>query len=161
MIQSRYPIVGFDKILWRVERRHSLDDAAEYQCVGLRLYGRGAYVRETRSGVAIKRKQQWIIKAGDVVYNKLFAWKGTFAIADDSVDGSIVSDKFPTYSLDLESTRPEFLSFWFRTPQLAHDAEKLSKGAAALANSLSIHQISGNSRFHFQMCKSKTASSIV
>jgi type I restriction enzyme, S subunit len=133
MIESRFPILRFEKIMHRVDRRFSIDDVDEYQCVGVRLYGQGAFIRETKPGALIKRKQQWILRAGDVVYNKLFAWKGTFAIADANVDGCIVSDKFPTYSLDTRVVTPEFLSLWFRSPQLAYEAQLLSKGAAALS----------------------------
>lgn len=132
-MESRYPIRTFDKILRRVERKITLDDTADYQCVGLRLYGRGAFIRETKAGASIKRKQQWILKAGDVVYNKLFAWKGTFAIANASVNDCIASDKFPTYTLDTAAVCPEFLALWFRSPRLASDAKSLSKGAAALS----------------------------
>lgn len=133
MIESRFPILTFEKIMQRVDRRFLVDDVNEYQCVGVRLYGQGAFIRETKPGALIKRKQQWILRAGDVVYNKLFAWKGTFAIADANVDGCIVSDKFPTYSLDTRVVTPEFLSLWFRSPQLAYEAQLLSKGAAALS----------------------------
>jgi type I restriction enzyme S subunit len=133
VIESRFPILTFDKVMQRVDRRLFINDADEYQCVGVRLYGQGAFIREAKPGSLIKRKQQWILRAGDVVYNKLFAWKGTFAIAGGSVDGCIVSDKFPTYSLDTKVVKPEFLSLWFRNPQLAYEAQLLSKGAAALS----------------------------
>lgn len=130
---SRYSIVSFDKILRRVERKITLDDSEEYCCVGLKLYGKGPFIRETKEGALIKRKQQWILKTSDVVYNKLFAWKGTFAIANEAVNNCIVSDKFPTYCLDKTLVDPDFLALWFRTPHLADQAKNLSKGAAALS----------------------------
>lgn len=117
----------------RVERKFLLDDATEYNCLGVKLYGQGAFLRETKLGAQIKRKTQWLVRSGDVVYNKLFAWKGTFAIADATVDGAIGSDKFPTYCLDTKILRPSYLSLWFRSPQLAYEAQLLSKGAAALS----------------------------
>lgn len=81
----------------------------------------------------ISRKQQWIIKSGDVVYNKLFAWKGAFAVADGTVDGCVVSDKFPTYEMNSALLDPKYLQFYFRTPPLWKQAEALSKGAAAIS----------------------------
>lgn len=126
-------LARFDEFLKRVERKIILDDSAAYSCVGVRWYGMGAFVRETLSGLEINRKQQWIIKAGDIVYNKLFAWKNAFAIADDLVDGCIVSDKFPTYEADTTILDPRFLAYYFRMPQLAQQAQDLSKGAAAIS----------------------------
>ncbi len=133
LLPKDWQSVRFDKFLKRVERKFTIDDSAIYSCVGVRWYGMGAFVRESLPGMNIARKQQWILRAGDVVYNKLFAWKGSFAIADDSVNGCIVSDKFPTYEINSELIEPQFLNYYFRTPQLSQQAENLSKGAAAIS----------------------------
>lgn len=125
--------VRFDQILRRVERKVELDDSATYDCAGVRWYGLGAFTRETLLGMQIKRKQQWVLRAGDVVYNKLFAWKGAFAIADEAVDGCIVSDKFPTYAADPTLVDIRYLGYYFHTPQLSQQATNLSKGAAAIS----------------------------
>jgi type I restriction enzyme S subunit len=130
---KRAPQVPFERILSRVDRRLQVNDTQEYQCVGVRWYGLGAFVREALPGLRIKRKQQWIIHSGDVVYNKLFAWKGAFAIADDAVDGCIVSDKFPTYQVDSACVDSRYIGWYFRSPRLAQQAQDLSKGAAAIS----------------------------
>ncbi len=124
---------GFDEILTRVDRKVVIDDAAEYSRVGVRWYGNGAFIRDRVFGTDIARKQQWIVCAGDVLYNKLFAWKGAFAVADEVVDGHIASDKFPTYALDTTRIEPRYLEHYFRTHQLAFQAGRLSKGAAAIS----------------------------
>lgn len=126
-------IARFDEFLKRVERKFFLDDATSYPCVGVRWYGHGAFIRNRLLGMDIKRKQQWIIKSGDILYNKLFAWKGAFAIADSSVDDCIVSDKFPTYEADHSQIDPNFLAYYFLTPRVSQQAEVLSKGAAAIS----------------------------
>lgn len=130
---TKWRQLPFGQLFTRVERKILLNDAAEYSCVGVRWYGLGTFVREKLLGMNILRKQQWIIHTGDVVYNKLFAWKGAFAIADSSVDGSIVSDKFPTYLPDAELVEPKWIAFYFKTPLLSQQAEALSKGAAAIS----------------------------
>lgn len=123
----------FSDVLSRVDRRFVIDDSSVYLCIGVRWYGQGAFVRERQLGMEIARKQQWIIRRGDVVYNKLFAWKGAFAIAGDDVDGCIVSDKFPTYEADRNKIDLEYLRYYFLTPALAWQAEAMSKGAAAIS----------------------------
>ncbi|MDA8276057.1 MAG: restriction endonuclease subunit S, partial [Actinomycetota bacterium] len=128
-----WQIVRFDSFLARVERKVMVSDENEYSTVGVRWYGNGAFVRDHLLGADISRKQQWIVEAGDVVYNKLFAWKGSFAIADSLVSGHLVSDKFPTYRLDESQVDAEYLGFYFRSPRLAYQAEILSKGAAAIS----------------------------
>lgn len=130
---AAWPMIRFDQLLRRVERKILLDDATSYNCAGVRWYGNGAFNRETLLGMQIKRKQQWVLQTGDVVYNKLFAWKGAFAIASAKVDGCIVSDKFPTYAIDPTVVDLRYLGYYFRTPQLAQQADNLSKGAAAIS----------------------------
>jgi len=117
----------------RVDRRFEIDDSSEYRCVGVRWYGLGAFVREKLFGYEIRRKQQWIIRQEDIVYNKLFAWKGAFAVAGNEVDGCIVSDKFPTYSADTEMVDARYLGYYFRTELVGRQALVLSKGAAAIS----------------------------
>ncbi len=130
---STWANIRFADLFDRVERKLLLDDSQYYNCVGVRWYGMGAFIREKLLGGEISRKQQWIIQSGDVVYNKLFAWKGAFAMADKAVDGCIVSDKFPTYRVNTELVDPRWLGYYFKMPLLAQQAEALSKGAAAIS----------------------------
>jgi type I restriction enzyme, S subunit len=132
-LPSNWRIARFDEFLKKVDRKFLISDDDIYRCVGVRWYGLGAFVREELPGMDISRKQQWIIKAGDIVYNKLFAWKNSFAIADDAVDGCIVSDKFPTYEADLSLVDLKFLEYYFRVPKIGQQAQDLSKGAAAIS----------------------------
>lgn len=133
MIESNYPVATFADILSSVDRTIMLSDIEEYDCIGVRLYGQGAFVRETLPGLSIRRKKQSRIHAGDIIYNKLFAWKGAFCTADQSVDGCIASDKFPIYALKHDRICPEYLALWFQSDELALEARGLSKGAAALS----------------------------
>src|SRR5216683_1495673 len=111
ILPKGWRLARFDEFLHRVERKIIIDDASFYDCVGVRWYGMGAFIRESELGMNITRKQQWVIKAGDIIYNKLFAWKNAFAIADNSVDGCIVSDKFPTYEANTNLIDPQFLRY--------------------------------------------------
>ena len=124
---------SFRDCLTRVDRKVLVNDATEYECVGVRWYGNGAFVRERRLGMDIARKQQWVVEEGDVIYNKLFAWKGAFAVADRLVHGRIVSDKFPTYRPIEGVLDHDYLKWWFRGPDVARQAEAMSKGAAAIS----------------------------
>ncbi len=126
-------LARFDEILTKVDRKFIIDDSHEYKTVGVRWYGNGTFVRDRLLGANINRKQQWEIREGDIVYNKLFAWKGAFAVADEKVDGCIVSDKFPTYNIKPDLIEPKYLSYFFTTPNIALQAQDFSKGAAALS----------------------------
>jgi type I restriction enzyme S subunit len=130
---GRWASTRFGDVLARVDRKVTISDEEEYATVGVRWYGKGAFVRERLLGADIAAKQQSVIKAGDVVYNKLFAWKGSFAVADEAVDGRLVSGEFPIYELDRQRLDPRYLSYFFQTPELGLQAGRLSRGAAAIS----------------------------
>ncbi|HEY8776833.1 MAG TPA: restriction endonuclease subunit S [Gaiellaceae bacterium] len=130
---SAWRVVRFGDVLTRVERQVAIDDALDYATVGVRWYGKGAFVRERLPGAEIAAKRQAVIHAGDVVYNKLFAWKGSFAVADDTVHGHLVSGEFPTYDLVRSKLDPKYLSYYFQTAELGLQAARLSRGVAAIS----------------------------
>lgn len=63
----------------------------------------------------------------------MFAWKGSFAVAGDDVDGHLVSDKFPTHEFDPALVDGNYLRYFFRSSDLQQQALRLSKGAAAIS----------------------------
>lgn len=101
--------------------------------VGMRLYGEGPFHRELKPAMAIRKKSHFVIKSGDVIYNKLFAWKGAFGIVPSDLDGMLVSDKFPTYELDRRRVSERYLAWFFRHPSIWEQARSMSTGSAALS----------------------------
>ena len=43
---------------------------------------KGLYVKEEKYGSEIRAKSIFKVEAGDFVYNRLFAWKGSFAVGN-------------------------------------------------------------------------------
>jgi type I restriction enzyme, S subunit len=94
--------------------------------VGMRLYGAGPFHRELKPAMQITKKSHFVIRAGDVIYNKLFAWKGTFGVVPAQLDGMFVSDKFPTYGLDRSQVDENYLRWFFRHPDVWEQARLMS-----------------------------------
>lgn len=127
-------VVTLGDLLRRNSRPVDLDDPSkEYPLVGVRWNGHGAFLRETKLGAAIQKKRHFLIREGDIVYNKLFAWKGAFAVVDKSLDGCYVSDKFPTYQLNASEVLSDYLALVFRAGRLAAQATERSVGLAAVS----------------------------
>lgn len=132
-MKSEWPIVPFGEILTPNRRPYTLGPSEDADLVGMRLYGEGPFHRELKPAAKIQKKSHFVIRSGDVIYNKLFAWKGTFGIVPEELDGMYVSDKFPTYAVDSKKVYPEFLRLYFCYPALWDEAKKLSIGSAALS----------------------------
>jgi type I restriction enzyme S subunit len=127
------PIAYFGEILKPNQRPYLLAPAEDANLVGMRWYGLGPFHRELKPAIQIQKKSHYVIRKGDVIYNKLFAWKGAFGIVPPELDGMFVSDKFPTYELNENKVYPDYLRWYFRCPQLWVQAEKLSTGSAAIS----------------------------
>ncbi len=123
----------FRDVLTMNRRPYELGSTEDANLVGMRLYGVGPFHREHKPAHRIRKKSHFVIKTGDIIYNKLFAWKGTFGIVPTQLDGMFVSDKFPTYKLDDSQVYPPFLTWYFRLPKVWDRARRQSRGSAALS----------------------------
>jgi type I restriction enzyme, S subunit len=128
-----WPIVTFGEILRPNLRPYELGPEEDANLVGMRWYGEGPFHRELKAALTIGKKSHFVIRSGDVMYNKLFAWKGAFGIVPEALDKMFVSDKFPTYVMNTERILPDFLKWYFRCPPLWEQARVMSTGSAALS----------------------------
>jgi hypothetical protein len=130
---ARWTAVKFGDVMKPNRRPFVLGPAQDADLIGVRWYGEGAFHREKKEAMKIQKKDHFVVRKGDVVYNKLFAWKGSFAIIAAELDGMFASDKFPTYRLDESRVHPGFLRWFFRVPALWESARVKSKGSAAIS----------------------------
>lgn len=80
-----------------------------YRTVGLMNRGRGCFARPEFDGDDTKYKTLYTIRAGQLIYSKLFAWEGSVSVVPEGLDGFTVSSEFPTYDLDLELADPAYI----------------------------------------------------
>ncbi len=125
--------VRFGDVMKPNRRPYTLGPTEDANLVGMRLYGGGPFHRELKPALNIAKKSHFVIRSGDVIYNKLFAWKGTFGIVPPEFDGMFVSDKFPTYELDRNRVNDRYLLWFFRQPGVWEQARMMSIGSAALS----------------------------
>ena len=130
---SDMPRVRFGNLLRPNLRPHILAFNQDANLVGMRWYGLGPFHRELKSAEKIQKKSHFLIKAGDAIYNKLFAWKGAFGVVPEELDGMFVSDKFPTYELNRNKIDPRYLAWYFRQSDVWEQALKKSTGSAAIS----------------------------
>lgn len=106
----------------------------EYPLLGVRWYSEGAFHRETVTSKTSKAKTLYRVRPGQFIYNRLFAWKGSFGIVPRQLAGSFVSNEFPLFDCVPGRLLPEYLAYYFAQPALWAEIERLSSGTTASRN---------------------------
>lgn len=123
-----------DEFLKESTIKVEIDNAQEYKCGGVRLNGRGVFVREIKLGADIQK--QWVmhkVEKDNVVYSTLFADKGAFAISTADNEDLVFSEKFVCFKITDDSVLPEYLHVIFQTDYLSSQCNKFKTGMASFS----------------------------
>lgn len=128
-MKQEWPLVRLGEVLNQVSRPESVNPLQEYTTLGIRWYGQGLFAKDKLMGHQIAAPKIYRVKSGDFVYNRLFAWKGSFAVADKAVSDCHVSNEFPCFRSEDEVLDVRYLHAYFRQEQSWTAALGLSNGA--------------------------------
>lgn len=112
-----------------VTRREATDPNKTYRMLGVKWYAQGAFVRETKLGSDIAAKSVFRVERADFIYNRLFGWKGSFALISENMDGCHVSNEFPTFRVNSSHACLQYIMLIFRLPDIWQTALAKSSGS--------------------------------
>jgi type I restriction enzyme M protein len=124
--------VPLSELIEQVRERESVHNDKLYRLIGVRWWGGGAFIREEKFGRDIAARILFRVSPGRVIYNRLFAFRGSFAVLDDDHNGCYVSGEFPTFNLI--GQRPhlliaKFIVYCLNSPQYLRLIDRLSTGS--------------------------------
>jgi type I restriction enzyme S subunit len=122
------PLVELREVLRPITRPEPVEPERLYRLLGAHWYAGGLYVKDIKPGSQIQANQLYRVERGDFVYNRLFAWKGSFAIATEDHHGCYVSNEFPCFAINTERIEPRYLGRYFSRASVWEDALGLSSG---------------------------------
>jgi restriction endonuclease S subunit len=99
----------------------------EVTYAGLHLYGQGVYRRATIDAGQVKAAALRRIHRGQVVYNRMWATRGSFGVAGSDVEGCLVTNDFPVFDT-VDEIEPRYLSLWFGTLEFQSMAASVAMG---------------------------------
>jgi len=108
------------------------DPQVRVRFAGVRWYGAGLFIREERLGAQVKGKV-FALKPGALIYNRLFAWKQSFAVVGEEYSGVVVSNEFPQFYVDGEMATAAYVALYCSSPVFADLALGSSTGSAAVS----------------------------
>ena len=127
-MNSSWPLVTLGEVLRPVTRPESVDPEKTYKILGAHWYAKGLYIKDILMGSEIRANKVYQINAGDFVYNRLFAWKGSFAVASKEDDSCYVSNEFPCFVVNQDRADPIYLWKYFSRSPVWDEALGLSTG---------------------------------
>jgi type I restriction enzyme, S subunit len=104
----------------------------EYRMAGVKWYGEGVFHRETVRGNEISARYVSPVVPGALIYNRLFAWKASFAVVPADLSDCHVSNEFPQFIPDSSKILSEYLYLWSVSNQTIKAVNAASTGSAAV-----------------------------
>jgi len=120
--------VQLGDILVPVSRPEAVSTEKTYDLLGAHWYAEGLYTKEVKTGAEIRASRVFRVEEGDFVYNRLFAWKGSFAIAMKENHGCYVSNEFPCFVVRDDRLNRQYLRRYFSQVSAWEEALGLSSG---------------------------------
>jgi type I restriction enzyme S subunit len=124
-----WPLVPLGEVLLPTSRPESVIATEQYRLLGAHWYAEGLYIKDIKAGSEIQANQLYRVECGDFVYNRLFAWKGSFALAGKDVHGCYVSNEFPCFRLREVRVDGRYLHYYFSRESIWSEALGLSSGS--------------------------------
>lgn len=101
-----------------------------YRQLGVRLWGEGAYERETVDGGSTKYRTLARVEPDDLVVNKIWARNGSVAVVPAELAGCYVSGEFPSYVANGERVSARWLHWLTKTPGVWAQCDAKSQGTS-------------------------------
>ena len=109
-------MVKLGEFLHLIDRTEKVLPDQIYRQVGVRVWGKGAYERESILGCNTKYKELSKVRANDIIVNKIWARNGSIAIVTAELDGCYCSSEFPLFVVDEKKARLGWVRWLIKTP---------------------------------------------
>ncbi|KAF5434196.1 type I restriction enzyme, S subunit [Candidatus Methanophagaceae archaeon] len=141
-MESNWSTVKLKEVLEQVIRPEEVMPGEHYKVLGAKWYAKGLFIKSEKDGSEIKAKKLYVVKEGDFVYNRLFAWKGSFAIVPNEFDGCYVSNEFPSFRIDTKQIHLRYLLYFFSRNEIWSEVLSLSMGVSSISrNRLKVEKL--------------------
>jgi type I restriction enzyme, S subunit len=117
----------------QVTARVKTESDLEYKMAGVKWYGEGVFHRETVRGDGMSAGQVTPLIPGALIYNRLYAWKASFAVVPPEYADYYVSNEFPQFILDEAQILPEYLYLFCTREATIRAVNAASTGSAAVS----------------------------
>lgn len=127
---ENYDNIEIGKILSPIKKSVKLDDDTSYKQITVKMNGKGVVLRQEIKGSKIKTKSQFLAEKGNFIMSKIDARNGAFGIVPQELNGAIVTQDFPLFTVNNDVMLPEFLNVVIQSPQFIKICQTTSVGTS-------------------------------
>lgn len=127
-MSNNWPKVKLGEVLRPISRPVLVEPTTTYSILGAHWYAGGLYTKDILPGSQIQAKNLYRVEKGDFVYNRLFGWKGSFAVASNQNHNCFVSNEFPCFLVNSDRADGKYLWKYFSLPSVWDQILSLSTG---------------------------------
>lgn len=128
--QQETPRVQLKELLEPVSRPVVLEEGRTYRRVTVKLYGKGVLLRDRVTVDDVKGDKWFQVKEGDLIFSKIDARNGAFGIIPEALDGGVVTNEFPTFTVKHTEYHSALLAALLTTEQFYGQIEAKVSGAS-------------------------------
>jgi type I restriction enzyme S subunit len=123
--------VALADVLCEARERVRVSPQDRYPIAGVLGFGRGLLIREPVTGSGVAADHLYRIRAGQIMYSRLKAFEGAFALVPPAGHHRFVSNEFPTFDVDVTQAHPEFIELLLQRPETWRELASGSQGMGA------------------------------
>jgi type I restriction enzyme, S subunit len=125
-----FPRVPIRAVAKPTDHSEAVMPGKSYRQVGVRLWGLGAYERETLDGADTQYRTLSRMETGDIVVNKIWARNGSVAVIPPELAGCYGSGEFPAFAPDQTRLDPRWFHWITKTKWFWEQCDQKSQGTS-------------------------------
>ncbi len=116
------------KALIKSDKWIDIEASQKYNQVTVKMWGKGVELRNEVLGSEIAASKRLRVKSGQFILSRIDARHGALGLIPNELDGAIVTNDFPVFSLNKELLLPEFLNWITKTKSFVDICRSASEG---------------------------------
>lgn len=114
-----YPLVLFGEFLNKpIVKKTKIDDDNEYRILGVRSYGKGAYINRIVKGNSLKMRTYQIAPIDHLFWCKVDTKNGAFGIIDENLANGVASSNMTFAEINKSKANTEYVQLLFTSPKV-------------------------------------------
>lgn len=126
-MSAAWPRIRLGEVLRRSEEKAVPIPGQAYREVTVRLWGKGVIERSRTNGGTLSGNR-FIAREGQFIISRIDARNGAMGLVPPTLDGALVTNDFPLFSIDATRLVPAFLEWLGRTRSFVELCEHASEG---------------------------------